>query len=83
MPIYEYQCRACGHTFEYLILPSSPAPQCPACQHQDLQKLISLCAVSSETTQQAHLSAARKQAQKITRDKQYEEHKQAHRMEDH
>jgi putative FmdB family regulatory protein len=83
MPIYEYKCLSCGHDFEYLILPSSPAPHCPVCQREDLQRLISLCAVSSETTQQAHLKAARKKARQVHRDKEYEEHKQAHRMEDH
>src|SRR5262245_7674964 len=45
MPIYEYQCRACGHQFEYLALPSSSQPECPSCHDRDLQKMISLCAV--------------------------------------
>ena len=78
MPIYEYECRGCGRQFEYLVLPSSPAPECPSCKHQDLQKMISLCAVSSESTKQANLSAARKQSQAVYRDKQHEEHKLAH-----
>ncbi|MBZ5632038.1 MAG: zinc ribbon domain-containing protein [Acidobacteriia bacterium] len=30
MPIYEYECRQCGHRFEYLVLASSPAAECPA-----------------------------------------------------
>jgi len=78
MPIYEYECCGCGHRFEYLVLPSSPAPECPACQHKDLQRLISLCAVSSETTREAHLAKARKKAKAIRYDKQYEEHKALH-----
>jgi putative FmdB family regulatory protein len=78
MPIYEYQCKACGRQFEYLVLPSSPKPECPACHKKNLQQLISLCAVSSESTRQAHLKSARKQSQKIHKEKQYEEHKQAH-----
>ena len=82
MPIYEYECRQCGHQFEYLVLPTLPAPVCPECQQQDLKQLISLCAVSSESTRQAHLKAARKQSSKIYREKQYEEHKQIHTHED-
>jgi putative FmdB family regulatory protein len=78
MPIYEYECRACGHHFEFLVLPQSPDPVCPACEKQDLQKMISLCAVSSEHTRKANLSAARKQSAAIQKDKQYEEHKAIH-----
>lgn len=78
MPIYEYQCRGCGHQFEYLVLPASSAPECPECRRKDLQQLVSLCAVSSESTRQAHLKAARKKSKAIQKDKQYEEHKLAH-----
>ena len=83
MPIYEYQCRKCGHQFEYLVLPSSDKPQCPSCSHKSLQQLVSLCAVSSENTRQAHLKSARKVASKVQKDKSYEEHKQMHAEHDH
>jgi putative FmdB family regulatory protein len=82
MPIYEYQCRACGHQFEYLVLPSSSPPECPSCHDRDLQKMISLCAVSSEGTRQAHLSSERKKYSKINREKQHEEHKMFHEHHD-
>jgi len=82
MPIYEYQCRACGRQFEYLVLPSSSAPECPSCHDQDLQKMISLCAVSSEGSRQAHLSSERKKYGKINREKQHEEHKMLHEHHD-
>jgi putative FmdB family regulatory protein len=82
MPIYEYQCCGCGHQFEFLVLPASPAPECPKCSDHELTKLISLCAVSSESTQQAHLKTARKQATKVHKDKQYEEHKAIHHHDD-
>ena len=75
MPIYEYEGRKCGHHFEYLILPSSPTAQCPKCKHEKLNKMVSLCAISSESTQQSHLKAARKAATKINKEKQYEEQK--------
>jgi putative FmdB family regulatory protein len=33
MPIYEYQCKACCHCFEELVLSSNdPSPKCPECQ---------------------------------------------------
>ena len=78
MPIYEYECSGCGHRFEFLVLPSSPKPACPKCEHEDLQRLISLCAVSSESTRDAHMASARKKATAVRHDKDYEEHKAIH-----
>ena len=84
MPIYEYKCRRCGHRFEYLILSSTPAAKCPACNKKDLEQLISLSAVSSESSRQANLSAAHKRAAAVRRDKQHEDHKHLHEhFEDH
>ena len=82
MPIYEYECQKCGHHFEFLVLSTGPAAECPECQSKKLNKLISLCSVSSESTQQAHLQKARKAAQKVTKDKNYEEHKAIHEHHD-
>ena len=79
MPIYEYECNGCGHRFEYLVLPSSSdAPECPSCKKKDLQRLISLCAVSSESTREAHLAKAKKKAESVRKDKAYEDHKAYH-----
>ena len=45
MPIYEYQCDACGHTLEALQkLSDDPLKECPACQKAALKKLISAAA---------------------------------------
>lgn len=42
MPIYEYECTACGHTLEKLQKVSEPPlAQCPECHGASLQKLIS------------------------------------------
>jgi len=42
MPIYEYQCRSCGHEYEALQKVSeAPLTQCPACNKPDLTKKIS------------------------------------------
>jgi len=60
MPIYEYECRQCGHQFELLVLAKTIAA-CPECQGQDLEQLISGFAVSSEEKTQANVRAARRQ----------------------
>jgi putative FmdB family regulatory protein len=78
MPIYQYECRECGHRFENLVLPTSPAAECPACRNKDLTQLISMFAVSSETTRGAHLSSARQKAAAVQKEKQHEEHKEMH-----
>lgn len=42
MPIYEYQCTACGHTLDALQKMSDEALiDCPACQKAALQKIMS------------------------------------------
>jgi putative FmdB family regulatory protein len=83
MPIYEYECRKCGHRFEYLVLSTTPAAKCPACNKKDLKQLISMYAVSSETTRQASLSVAKKKAAKAHKEKAAEEHKALHDHYDH
>jgi putative FmdB family regulatory protein len=42
MPIYEYQCQACGHQLEVLQKVSdAPLKKCPECGKPRLQKLMS------------------------------------------
>ena len=45
MPLFEYECRGCGRHFEYLTR-NGQSPSCPACKSDDLQKLLSVFAVS-------------------------------------
>lgn len=45
MPIYEYQCHACGHRLETLQKVSArPLTDCPACEEPALRKLVSAVA---------------------------------------
>jgi len=45
MPIYEYQCEACGHELEALQKVSdAPLKDCPACGEPGLKKRISAAA---------------------------------------
>jgi putative FmdB family regulatory protein len=78
MPIFEYQCSQCGHNFEYLVLPKSPAAKCPKCQSKKLDQQISLCAVSSASTKKANLSAAQRKAAKGQKERQDEKHRHLH-----
>jgi putative FmdB family regulatory protein len=45
MPLFEYQCRACGRRFEFLTR-AGRSPECPACHSADLEKQLSVFAVS-------------------------------------
>jgi putative FmdB family regulatory protein len=78
MPIYEYACRECGHRSEYLVLPTSPAAECPSCHRSDLEQQISLSSVSSASSRQANLSAAHRKAAGIRNEKSHSEHRQLH-----
>lgn len=45
MPIYEYACKACGHTFDTLQgFNEEPLTDCPVCKEPALKKLISASA---------------------------------------
>jgi len=43
MPIYEFRCPACGHSFEEL-LRAGQIPACPACGHRKTNQKVSLFA---------------------------------------
>jgi len=59
MPIFDYECRKCGDRFELLVLKGTVAA-CPSCQSQELEQKISSFAMSSESTRQSNLQAARR-----------------------
>jgi len=73
MPLYEYRCVACDGEFELLIR-SGATPACPTCGATDLERLLSMFAVSSESASErnrATLGAAqrhRRQANQMERD---------------
>lgn len=42
MPIYEYECKACGHRLEKLQkISAEPLTDCPACDSAELNRLVS------------------------------------------
>jgi putative FmdB family regulatory protein len=82
MPLYEFDCSACGHRFEALVRAGSAAPACPACGSDALERLLSSFAVSSPQTRKSALSAGRKHQAKSLRDKKIAE-KEASDHHDH
>jgi putative FmdB family regulatory protein len=45
MPIYEYECGACGHRLEAIQkISDEPLKECPSCHKPELKKLISAAA---------------------------------------
>ena len=64
MPIYDFQCRACGREFEAIVR-ANDAPECPACHGRDLERLLSSFAVSSPEQRKA---IARRQVKKAASD---------------
>jgi putative FmdB family regulatory protein len=49
MPLYEYQCRKCGHSFEMLrrIKDVDSDLECPACHSAEVERQLSTFAAGS------------------------------------
>lgn len=84
MPLYDFRCRTCAHTFEALVRPAGPEPGCPNCQGRDLERLLSTFAVSTGDRRSAAALKSRQQAAKVARadnaamDREINEHKWEH-----
>jgi putative FmdB family regulatory protein len=51
MPLYEYQCEACGHRFEKIQKFSDPlVEECPNCGQKQVHKLVSSPAIQFKGT---------------------------------
>ena len=79
MPIFEYLCRSCGQRFELLVLRDS-GTECPFCKSRDLEKLISVPAVSSDQTKRRASKDVRMRNRAVRQDQAHEEVK---RMDSH
>jgi len=62
MPLFDFDCRACGHRFEALVRRQDPPPVCPSCGSADLERLPSQFATSTPESRQAAATQARKKA---------------------
>ncbi len=78
MPLYEYECVGCERSFEYLLRSVDAQVACPFCAGEDVHRQISLCAVSSDSSRAANLSAAHQRAAGRRNEKQRSEHAHHH-----
>lgn len=74
MPIYEYRCQACENEFELLVRKDTVVA-CPACEGADLEKLLSLPRVHSETTHARAMKAAKRRDAAEAKDRAHEQRK--------
>ena len=61
MPLFDYTCRGCTHTFEHLTR-SGHDPACPQCGSTDVEKQMSMFSVGAPVP-----TAAQKEATRIER----------------
>jgi putative FmdB family regulatory protein len=47
MPIYEYKCKSCENEFAKLVFNQDTKIECPKCESEDVEKMIS--AISSNS----------------------------------
>jgi len=59
MPIFDFECRQCGHEFEALVR-TGDVPACPSCKSEDLKRLLSSFAVSYAEKTAAAVKQTRK-----------------------
>lgn len=83
MPLYDFHCRGCRHEFEALVRSQDPPPRCPACQSQELERLLSGFAVSTaEKTAAAAKDSRKRQVaankDKVVADEEYRKHHEGH-----
>jgi putative FmdB family regulatory protein len=82
MPIYEYTCRSCGTGFELLVRKDT-TPACPACDGEELERLLSLPRVHSAGTREQSMKAARKRDAAQAKDRVHEQRKYELNHDDH
>lgn len=71
MPIFDYACRSCGHEFEALVRKDDRV-HCPGCRAEDVERLLSLPAVKSDTTRGLAMRAAKRRDASQAKDRMYE-----------
>ena len=80
MPLFDFQCRKCGHEFETLVRPVDPPPSCPACGAKDLEKQLPTFAV--DTAEKRAASAKQSRQRQVAKRKDAliadEEYRQKH-----
>ena len=67
MPLYDFRCRACGSVFEALVRGPATPTECPSCRSTDLERLLSLFAVSTASTRATAVKAGRQRLTELER----------------
>jgi putative FmdB family regulatory protein len=70
MPIYEFKCLRCGRQFEELVR-LGETPDCPSCRGNELERLVSLPAVSTDKSRRRSFAKAREKASEVHREKKH------------
>jgi putative FmdB family regulatory protein len=81
MPVYEFRCRACETEFEVLVR-GTDLVVCPSCGGSDLERLLSMFAVSSAERSRATLAKAQQQYRQ-SKNRQDKARHQAEEMREH
>ncbi len=74
MPIFDYVCKSCQHEFEALVL-GGKTPVCEKCGGSDLERLLSMPYVKSESTKALAMKAARARDKAAGTERMIEQHK--------
>ncbi len=82
MPVYEYVCNECAEQFEVLLLRREVA-ECPSCESGDLKRMLSVPKVSSSSTHDLAMRAAKKRDraqawERVNEQRKYEESHDRH-----
>ena len=72
MPIYEYTCKSCQTQFETLVR-AGETPVCVACGSTELERIVSLPAVSSDDSRARALGAVKRRDAAQAKDKAHEQ----------
>jgi putative FmdB family regulatory protein len=72
MPMYDYRCKVCGHEFTEIHAINDPLPECPECEAEAVQRLITTAPTFAKGIL-THAGDSRRSSKEQLRDKWREE----------
>lgn len=60
MPTFDFVCRSCHEEFEVWVRKREDSPNCPSCGAEDVERLLSIPNVHSETSRALSMKAAKR-----------------------